>query len=273
MFSVLLLTLNEERNLPACLQALNGVDDIVVLDSGSTDKTVEIAQAAGARIIVNPFRDFAQQRNDGLRLGQFKHAWVLHLDADELLTPELKAECEQIARRDPAEVDGYYIAPKMIFHGRWIPRCTDFPAYQGRFGHAQRFRFVQVGHGQREDPSLRMGTLQASYLHNLSVHSDVELEEKHRRYAVHEARAFLARTKPQRPSLSGLFSREKLVRRRTLKALSQHLPFRGALRFLYQYLWRRGFLDQSAGFSYCCLLARYEGWIRSEIRRQRRTAP
>lgn len=272
MFSVLLLTFNEERNLPACLDRLKGCDDLVVVDSGSTDRTTAIAEAAGARVFPQAFHDFAQQRNDALDRVAFRHAWVLHLDADEWLTPELAGECRAIAGRDPADVDGYYIAPRMLFHGRWIRRCTDYPAYQARFGHASRFRFVQVGHGQREDPRLRMGTLTESYLHNLSASSDRELDEKHRRYAVVEARAFLARAATAGTPWRGLFSSDRLARRRALKALSQHLPARGLLRFAYQYGWRRGFLDGAPGFRYCCLLARYESWIRREIRSQRRSS-
>jgi glycosyltransferase involved in cell wall biosynthesis len=268
-FSILILTLNEQRNLPACLARLRNCDDVVVLDSGSSDQTVEIARAHGARVLTHHFETFAQQRNTGLQIGGFKHRWVLHLDADEWLTPELETECEKIAADDPGDRDGFYIAPKMLFHDRWIPHCTDFPAYQARFGHAERFHFVQVGHGQREDPSMRMGTLQSSYFHNLSSQTDEELRTKHRHYAVQEARAFLDRAAKESPSWRSCFSRDRLVRRRALKAVSQRMPARGLLRFFYQYFLRRGFLDGSAGFSYCVLLARYESWISAEIRRQR----
>jgi hypothetical protein len=161
----------------------------------------------------------------------------------------------------------------MLFHGHWIPHCTDFPAYQARFGHARRFRFVQVGHGQREQPGLRLGRLQTNYLHNLSAHSDAELAEKHRHYAQQEAAEFLARPRENGSLARGLFAADALVRRRALKILGQHLPARGVLRFIYQYVLRRGFLDGRAGFSYCLLLSRYEHWIAAEIRRQRRQAP
>jgi len=273
MFSVLILTLNEEHNLPACLASLAGCDDIVVVDSGSTDRTSAIAQAAGARVIVRVFTNFADQRNFALDTVAFKNEWVFHLDADEKLTPELIRDCSAISDQNPNNIDGYFAAPRMHFHGRWIPHCTDFPAYQARFGHAQRFRFVQVGHGQREQPGLRLGRLQTNYLHNLSAHSDAELEGKHRRYAQQEAAAFLARP-PETSSLAlRLFAADALVRRRALKILGQHLPVRSVLRFIYQYLLRLGLLDGRAGFSYCILLSRYEHWIAAEIRRQRRQAP
>lgn len=85
--SVLLLTMNEERNLPRCLDALSWCDDIALVDSGSTDETIEIARARNVRVLmINPFQDFAAQRNFGLREAGFRHHWVLHLDADEVAT-------------------------------------------------------------------------------------------------------------------------------------------------------------------------------------------
>ena len=273
MFSVLILTLNEERNLPTCLASLGGCDDIVVLDSGSTDRTSTIAQSAGARVVERAFTDFADQRNYALETIAFKHEWIFHLDADEYFTPELIQECVAISDKNPGNLDGFFAAPRIFFHGRWIPHCTDFPAYQARFGHVRRFRFVQVGHGQREQPGLRLGKLQANYLHDHSTHSDAELLKKHRHYARQEAAAFLARSPESKSLITKIFSINKLVRRRALKTFSQHLPARGLLRFLYQYGWGRGFLDGRAGFAYCVLLARYEHWIAAEIRAQRRAGP
>jgi len=274
MFSVLILTLNEERNLPTCLASLAGCNDIFVLDSGSTDRTSAIATAAGARVMVRPFTNFADQRNFGHEHIPFKNDWVFHLDADEQLTPDLLRECSNLSAQNPGAIDGFMVAPQMFYHGRWIPHCTDFPAYQARFCHGRRFRFLQVGHGQREQPGMKLGKLLNNYVHNLSSHTDAELVEKHRRYARQEAAAFLAHRPPTNQSLvTRLFSFDALVRRRALKRLSQHLPARGPLRFLYQYVWRRGFLDGPAGLSYCLLLSRYEHWIANEIRLQRRNAP
>jgi len=268
MFSALILTLNEERNLPACLASLAGCNDIVVLDSGSVDRTAEIARLAGARVVTHRFTNFADQRNYAHEHILFKNDWVFHLDADEQMTVDLLRECSSLSAQNAGGIDGFFVAPRMIYHGRWIPHCTDFPAYQARFGHVRRFRFIQAGHGQREDPSLCLGTLNANYLHNISSHTDTELAEKHRHYAKQEAIAFINRPKVPKHLLFRLCSFNKLVRRRALKELSLRLPARGALRFLYQYLWRCGFLDGRAGLSYCVLLSRYENWIASEIRNQ-----
>jgi glycosyltransferase involved in cell wall biosynthesis len=272
MFSVVILTLNEERNLPTTLATVRDCDDVVVLDSGSTDRTQEIARAAGARVFVNRFENFGQQRNFAHTDIPFRHEWVFHLDADEQLTPRLFEECGRLASENPAWLDGFFVAPRMIFRGRWIPRCTDFPAYQARFAHAKRFRFIQTGHGQREAPGMRLGKLKESYLHNLSADSEPALLDKHRRYARQEAAAFLSRASDSAPLRIRIRSSDPLIRRRALKELSHHLPARGLLRFLYQYFVRRGFLDGGPGFAYCRIMAKYEHWVSQEITRQRRAS-
>lgn len=268
MFSIVILTLNEEQNLPACLASTAGCDDVVVLDSGSTDLTPEIALAAGARVIVNRFENFAQQRNYAHDSITFRHDWVFHLDADETLTPALLAECAATAASSEGKIhDGFFAAPKMMFRGRWIPHCTDYPAWQARFAHVRRFRFVQAGHGQREAPGLLMGHLQHAYFHNLSSQDEEEIRTKHARYAQAEALSFMATRRPLGILWQALRSPDALVRRRALKEASYHLPARGFLRTLYQYIWRRGFLDGAQGLAYCRLLADYERAISSEIRR------
>lgn len=268
MFSVVILTLNEERNLPRCLASLQGCDDVVVLDSGSTDATVALAKRHGARVLHRPFDNFAAQRNHAHRVAAFRHPWVFHLDADEEFTPALHAECSQVG--DPPDIDGFMVAPQMIFMDRWIPHCTDFPAWQTRFVHAQRFEFIEVGHGQREALHMRLGKLRASYRHHIDADDIDGWLEKHRRYARAEAREHFAATTRLRGS--HLFSSDPLDRRRALKRLSYALPARPALRFIYQYFLRRGFLDGAPGFRYCRLLARYEGLTTAELRRLRRNA-
>ncbi len=269
MYSVVVLTLNEEGNLPACLASVAGCDDVVVLDSGSTDRTHEVALAAGARVVTNRFTDFAQQRNFAHRDISFRHAWVFHLDADERMTPELDAECRRVAEADTRH-DGYWAAPRMLFEGKWIRRSTDFPAWQARFARVQTFRFIQVGHGQREDPSMRMGFLRGNYIHDIFSHGEAAWIQKHRGYARAEAVAIRAAGNGSGPGWAGMFGSDPLERRRALKRLSYGLPGRPALRFLYQYILRAGFLDGRAGLRYCRLLAQYEKWATAELRHLRR---
>ncbi|HEY4302441.1 MAG TPA: glycosyltransferase family 2 protein [Candidatus Didemnitutus sp.] len=269
--SVAILTLNEERHLPACLASLAGCDDVVVVDSGSTDRTVELARAAGARVFLHPFHDFASQRNHAMEAIEYAHPFVFHLDADELVTPELLAECAGVASATTA--DGFYVAPRMMFDGVWLRHCTDFPAWQARFVRRDRFRFIQVGHGQREAPEMKMGYLQSNYLHDISVPDPAAWEQKHRRYAAEEAAQFLADDRANDFAWRALWAGPPLARRRAVKHLSYRLPARAWLRFVYQYYWRRGFLDGAAARRYCRLLARYEAFTVAEIRRQRTVHP
>lgn len=267
MFSVLILTLNEESRLPVCLASVAACDDIVVLDSGSTDATCAIARAAGARVHTRRFDDFAGQRNHGDREIVFRHPLVFHLDADERMTPELFAECARLGARPPPDLDGWYAAPRMQWKGRWLRRCTDFPAWQARLVRPGSFHFIQTGHGQREAPGMRMGRLSANYLHEMSDGGVEAWLAKHRRYAAQEAAQ--AVSEPFALSSLGwrLFAGPQLERRRALKQLASAMPFRPALRLLYQYLLRGGFLDGKGSLEYCRLLSRYEGFIAEEQHR------
>lgn len=269
MFSILILTLNEEKNLPACIASATGCEDIVVLDSGSTDRTCELALSLGARVNRRPFDNFANQRNHAQHNIFFRNPWVFHLDADERLTPGLIAECREVSEMNPP-VDGCFVAPRMLWRGRWLPRCTDFPAFQARFVRAPTFEFVQSGHGQREAPGLRMGRMNHTYIHEMCPEGEDAWLAKHRRYARQEAELAVMRdAAAERPSFADLIHSSPLIRRRALKALSHTLPMRPAMRFAYQYLLRGGFLDGKVGLHYCRLIARYEGFITEEKRRLR----
>lgn len=256
--SILILTLNEEANLPACLASVAWSDDVVVLDSFSQDATVAIAEHLGARVYQRAFDNFAGQRNYALEHIDFKHNWILHLDADEIVTPELQAEMRQAIASDRYEA--YRIPSKMMFLGRWLRHAGLYPSYQVRLGHRQRFRFQQVGHGQREAIAPdRIGTLGNPYLHYSFSKGLTDWFDKHNRYATDEARETLQLLAGTRGiDWAGLGSRDRTRHRRALKELSCRLPCRPLLRFLYMYVLRRGFLDGRAGLTYCCLLSLYE---------------
>src|SRR5271165_4709544 len=106
MISVLILTKNEQLDLPAALASVAWSDDIHVFDSHSTDATVEIARAAGAHIHTRVFDDYATHRNEALTI-DFKHPWLFLLDADERPTPELSAEMQRVVREAPANTAGF----------------------------------------------------------------------------------------------------------------------------------------------------------------------
>jgi glycosyltransferase involved in cell wall biosynthesis len=255
--SVLIVTCNEELNLPRCLDSVKWSDDVLVVDSFSTDRTVDLAQKGGARGLQNRFVDFADQRNFGLANGNLKHDWVLHLDADEVVTPELQREL--VARASGGEKDAYRVASKMMFQGRWLKYSGLYPSYQVRFGKRDRLGFVQVGHGQRENlEPARVGTLQEPLLHFSFSKGIADWLERHNRYSTAEATHFLETAGAQSIDWPGIFAPDPSRRRRALKVLSGRLPCRPTMRFLYMYLFRLGFLDGRAGLTYCRLLAFYE---------------
>ena len=261
--SVLILTCNKSANLPACLGALAWCDDIVVVDSGSTDDTVEIAERHGARILKRPFDTFASQRNFGLEHGNMRYEWVLHLDADEILTD---AFVSALGRLDaPNNLDGYRVPSKLMLFGQWLHYAGMYPTYQVRLGHKERLRFKQVGHGQREDVALeRVGLFPEPYLHFSFSHGMRRWFEKHLRYASDEAELMLALRAGASGSISGSpFATGSTERRRAVKAWSARLPFalRPPLRFLYVYFFRQGFRDGRAGLTYALMTSVYEGMI------------
>jgi glycosyltransferase involved in cell wall biosynthesis len=260
--STLVLTQNEAANLPRCLGALFWCDDILVVDSGSTDNTVEIAEKFGARVLVRPFDDFALQRNFGLEEGKLRHEWVLHLDADEVVTD---AFIKHLVTLEPLpDVHGYRIPSKIMFGDKWLRRAGMYPTYQVRLGRRDRLRFILVGHGQRETLAPEnLETFDEPYLHYSISHGLKRWFEKHVTYAAAEARE-LALTRAERKlRWRDFLCRNKMVRRRAAKSLSNHLPlyFRPFGRFFYVFFWRRGFLDGVAGFKYACMLSIYEGMI------------
>lgn len=139
--SVIILTFNEEVNLPACLDSLCGLKcRLFVVDSGSTDKTIEIAKAAGAVIDSHPFLNYALQRNWALENLELMTTWVLNLDADERLTPELVAEINATVERPPENCDGFLFRKRTVFMGRWIRHGGHYPSYHLRLFRRSRGR-------------------------------------------------------------------------------------------------------------------------------------
>ena len=265
MFSVLILALNEEHNLPDCLASVKWCDDVVVLDSLSTDRTIAVATAGGARVFEHAFDDFASQRNYALDRIPFKHPWVFHLDADERFTEPLRHECQAVIAEDRRS--GFLVPSKLMFMDRWLRWSGMYPVYQMRLMKLGEIRFIQAGHGQREaDARREVGTLREPYLHyNFSKGLD-DWREKHDRYSTKEARESLQERRNGKIRWRDLWTGDPVLRRRALKGLSVRLPCRPTLRFLYMYVLRLGFLDGRAGFVYCRLLASYEAIIVTKMR-------
>jgi len=271
--SILILTLNEEPNIGACLDALKGFDDIVVFDSLSTDRTREIALAKGARVVERPFDNWAAHQNWALDNIEFKHPWVFYLDADERMTPELRDEIMAIAR-DPSHKEvAFYCGRRNYFMGKWIRHAMP-PSMIMRFFRPPSIRFerlvnpVPVINGPH-------GYLRSYFEHYNFSKGLTEWFDKHNKYSRFEAMEGM-RAKEQPLALGALFSSDPFQRRRALKDLSVRLPFRPLMKFLWMYVLKGGFLDGHAGFTYCKLQAIYEYMIvvkMRELSRQRRGLP
>ena len=260
--SVLLLTLNEEVNLPRCLDALSWCDDIAIVDSGSTDGTLDIARSRNVRVLVNPFQDFAAQRNFGLAEAGFQHPWVLHLDADEMVTPTFVERLLALQPKD--DIDAYYIPSKLMMLDQCILHAGLYPSYQVRLGHLERLKFKQVGHGQREDMARsRVGTFDEPYLHYAFSNGLKAWLKRHVEYAEAEANVLVNARRDKSIRFRDLFSSDKVTRRRSAKLLAFLMPLamRPFVRFVYVYILRRGFLDGRGGFLYAFMLATYEAMI------------
>jgi glycosyltransferase involved in cell wall biosynthesis len=127
--SATVIALNEERDLPRCLESLKFCDEIIVVDSGSTDRTVEVAKQFGAKVLVEPWRGYGAQKN--FAMSQATSGWVLNIDADEVITPELREEIlAEIGSDQPAA--GYAVARKTFYLGRWIRHGGWYPNYVTR---------------------------------------------------------------------------------------------------------------------------------------------
>jgi len=264
MISVVVLAQDEAVNIERCLQSVAWSDDILVVDSGSTDGTQALAGKAGARVMHREWDHFAGQRNYALEHGGLRHRWVLHLDADEVVTPELRDEMMAVARKDDG-LPGYRVASRLMFMDGWLRHSGMYPTYQVRFGTREGLRFQMVGHGQRE--TLRpeqVGTLKGDLIHHNFSKGLSDWLARHARYARAEAEEAVQSGRRRRWS-ELLTARDPVERRRAMKDLAQRLPLRPLARFIYVYFIRRGFLDGRAGFRYAMLLARYQQAIDANI--------
>ena len=255
-FSVVILTLDEQINVKTCIESLRGIDDIHVLDSGSSDRTCEIAEEMGAKVSINPFESFGKQRNWAIDNMPLENDWVLHLDADERMTPELLEEIRSLIETDPAEA-GYFVPSKLMFMGRWLRHAGGYPTYQVRLFHSKRLRFTDYGHGQREETKGEVGSIEQPYLHDAFSKGLDDWLAKHNRYSRQEAEQAL-REKAQGIRLSDLLSSDSVARRRTMKRIAYRLPARGALRWWYIYLIQLGFLEGREARTYATLITTYE---------------
>lgn len=257
--SILILTLNEEANISACLASVSRFPDVVVLDSYSGDRTVSLAQESGARVVQRKFDNWAAHQNWALEHITFKHPWVFYIDADERMTDELAAEIQTIAADPRRSEAAFYVGRRNMFMGKWIKHAMP-PGNIMRFFKPGFIRFERLVNPTPviDGPH---GYLQGQLLHYNFSKGLTEWLEKHNKYSLMEAMQGMNERAAGSPDADSVFSRDPVVRRKALKALSFRMPLRPLLKFVYLYVVNRGFLDGRAGLTYCVLQSIYEYMI------------
>ena len=259
--SVLVPIKNEAANLSRCLSSVQWADEIFVVDSQSNDGSIEIAQQHGATVVQFHFNGtWPKKKNWALENLPFKHEWVFVLDADEVVPAEAPDEIAK-AIVDPT-VAGYWINRRFMFLGRWL-RHAYYPNWNLRLFRHSLGRYEQLTTAATESGDNEVhehvvvqgptGRLKFEIDHYAFPSVEVFVE-KHNRYSNWEARVATERQLGDRSSLA----HEHVDLKRRLKSLSQRLPCRPLLRFLYIYIWQKGFLDGRAGFYFARLHAFYE---------------
>jgi glycosyltransferase involved in cell wall biosynthesis len=248
LLNVIILTNQEELNLPHALRSLDGLDcEVFVVDSGSTDRTVEIAQAFGARVVEHVFESQARQLNWALDMLPLSARWTLRLDADERLTDELAAEINRVLKDAPAETAGYLIKRRVYFWGRWIRFGGYYPTWLLRLWRTGMARSEDVWMDEHMVVSGgSIGRLQHDFIDE--NHRGLTFWiDKHNRYSDREIMAIEASKAAGTPRNVG----DAVARRRFLKhALYGKSPlFARAIAYgLFRYFILLGFLDGRAGF-------------------------
>jgi glycosyltransferase involved in cell wall biosynthesis len=266
MFSIYILTYNEEIDIAPCIESALLSDDVIVVDSFSQDRTFEIASTYPIRVIQHKFESHGKQRTWMLKEVNTKYDWVYLLEADERMTPELFQECLEVIEKSE-ETIGYYVAERVMFMGKWIRYSTQYPRYQMRLFKKDRVWFSDYGHTEREVCDGPTSFLKETYPHYTSGKGLSRWLDKHNRYSTNEAKETLRQLEAGKVNWPDLFfGKTEVERRRALKDLSQRLPFRPLLRWLYMYFILRGFLDGQAGFAWCTLQAFYEYLILLKVK-------
>ncbi len=266
--SVMILTKDEEINIGACLDCLSFSDDVVVYDSLSTDKTVEIARGYdNVSIVERKFDNWSSHQNWGAKNIEFKHPWVLYVDADERVDDELAREVRRMA--DPnAPESAFRMRRKDYFMGKWLRHAQLYPSWFVRMYRPQKIRYERLVNpvAHVDGP---IGDLQGHIIHYPFSKGLVHWFERHNSYSGFEAEEQLKVTGGDRRPIWQVLSRDPNDRRAALKDIFFRLPMRPHVKWLYFIVWRRAFLDGRAGLTYARLQYLYEYMIQMKARELR----
>ncbi|CAD5369172.1 Glycosyl transferase, family 2 [Rubrivivax sp. A210] len=269
--SILILTKNEQQDLPGCLASVAWSDDIHLYDSVSTDETVAIARRAGAHVTQRPFDNWAAHQNWGLANIRFKHPWVFYIDADERMTPEL-VQAVQAAAAKPGDAVAFRLQRRDFFMGTWLAHVQTSPFYMRLF-RPEKMRYERLVNpiSIADGPVAQLG----GYLDHFPFSKGVtHWLERHNSYSSFEARQIMDNRRGQAAfSLRKVFTAADFHERRFhQKELFYRLPLRPVIKFLLLYIGKRGFLDGRAGLTYAMLQAIYEYMIVLKVRELERAS-
>lgn len=267
--SVLIPAKNEQTNLPACLTSLSRADEVFVVDSQSSDRSVEIAESYGAKVVQFYFNGrWPKKKNWGLDNLPFRNEWVLIVDCDERIPPALWDEIAE-AIKDPS-YEGYYLNRRVYFLGKWIRHGGKYPDWNLRLFKYKSGRYENLGTeeirntGDNEVHEHVILSGQVGYLKNDMDHIDFRdiyhWLERHNRYSNWEARVYLNMLtgKDESGTIGANLFGSAVQRKRFLRKIWVWLPFKPTLRFIVVYILRLGFLDGKAGYIYARLISQYE---------------
>lgn len=257
MISVLILTLNEEVNLPSCLESVNWSDDIIVFDSYSTDRTAEIAKAAGVRVFQRRFDNFAAQRNAALTEVDYKYPWVLMVDADECTPLDLAEEMKKVVGNPSVEEVMFRMRRKDYLYGAWLRQSNCYPTWFGRLVRPEKIR-VERSVNEEYIANGKVGLLKGNLIHhsyNAGFHAWLVTQNHH---SSMEAEKIVTDVASEPVRLVRILSRDPVERRKTMKQIAFRLPGRPLIVMFYLYILRFGFIEGKAGFTHCVLRAFYE---------------
>lgn len=262
--SVIIPIRNEAGNLPRCLASAGWADEIFVIDSQSTDGSQQIAARFGAQVVQFHFNGtWPKKKNWALENLPFKHEWIFILDADEVLPPETEAEFRAVVTDSNHSVAGYWINRRFMFMGKWL-RHAYYPnwnlrLFKHRLGRYEKLTEVDTQSGDNEvhEHVVVQGTTDflRSEMDHYAFPSVGVFVEKHNRYSNWEARVALDR---YLHASEGRLQKSSVGARRMIKQVALRLPCRGLLRFLYVYVWQKGFLDGWEGYYFSRLHGFYE---------------
>ena len=267
--SVLILTRNEEQDVPGCLRSIAWSDDVHVFDSFSEDRTFEIAASLGATVHQRVFDDYATHRNAALRQIRFRHAWVFILDADERATPELGEEMQRVTATASAETAGYTLRRRDYLFSTWLKHAQISPFYL-RLVRPERATYTRSINEVLRVSGV-VGALQSPLNHFPFSKGIGHWVRKHDVYSTMEAELIVREAGLKRPSLRlAVASRDFLERRLHQKALFYRLPGRALIKWVYMMFFRGALLDGAAGVTYATLQSFYEYLIVLKTKELRR---